>query len=192
MHQEIWIISQFLAISAQNLTFPQKTFNVGSILLCIIANICCKSMNYHCVITNTDTTHIFLFLAFYAQNLITLPKLDYFAPNWLNIRPIQLEIIDYIFGKFMNLHCANFYTIRSSSINTTNIFQFLTIFVQNLIILPKICKFLPFQLGNIDNIFRIVYEPPLCKIVYQCINKCGYDNYYPISYDFCIKMTILP
>ena len=29
-------ISQFLAISAHNLTFPQKIFNVGSILLCII------------------------------------------------------------------------------------------------------------------------------------------------------------
>ena len=42
-------ISQFLVISAQNWTnFPQKIFNVGSILLCIIVIICCKSMNYHC------------------------------------------------------------------------------------------------------------------------------------------------
>ena len=104
--------------------FSPKNFNVGSILLCIIANICCTSMSYHCVITNTDTTHIFLFLAFYAQNLITLLQIRLFCPKLANFRPIQLEIIDYIFGKFMNLHCANFYTIRSSNINTTNIFQF--------------------------------------------------------------------
>ena len=76
----------------------------------------------------------------------------------------------------MNHHCANFYTIRSSYINTTNIFQFLTIFVQNFIILPQICKFYTFQFGIIDNIFRIVYEPPLCKILYQCIDKCEYDK----------------
>ena len=42
-------------------------------------------------------------------------------------------------------------------------------------------------MGNIDNIFRIVYEPPFSTIVYQCINKCRYDNYYPISCGFCIK-----
>ena len=199
MHQEIWIISQFLAISAQNLTFPQKKiFNVGSILLCIIANICCKSMNYHCAIflykciTNTDTTYIFLFLAFYAHNLITLLQIRLFCPKLTNFRPNKLEIIDYIFGKFMNHHCANFYTIRSSNINTTNIFQFLTILYRIWLFCPKFANFIPFQLGNIDNIFRIVYEPPLCKIVYQWINKCGYDNYYPISCDFCIKMTILP
>ena len=126
---------------------PQKIFNVGSILLCIIANICCKSMNYDCAIflyyctTNADTTHIFRFLAFYAHTLITLLQSRLFCPKLTNFRPIQLEIIDYIFGKFMKHHCANFYTIRSSNIKTTNIFQFLTIFVQNLIILPKICKF---------------------------------------------------
>ena len=34
--------------------FPQKIFNVGSILLCITANICCKSMNYHSAIFTTS------------------------------------------------------------------------------------------------------------------------------------------
>ena len=99
-------------------------------------------------IANTDTTHIPLFLAFYAQNLIILLQIRLFCPKLTNFRPIQLEIIDYIFGKFMNHHGANFYTIRSSNISITNIFQFLTIFVQNLIILPKICKLYTISIGQ--------------------------------------------
>ena len=128
--------------------FPHKIFNVGSILLCMITIICCKSMNYHSAITNTDTTHFFLFLAFYAQKLITLLQIRLFCPKLAKFRPIQLEIIDYIVGKFMNHHCANFYTIRSSNINTTNIFQFLRFCVQNLIILPTICKFYTISIGQ--------------------------------------------
>ena len=37
----------------------------------------------------------------------------------------------------MDYPCANFDTIWSSNVNTTNIFQFLTIFAQNLAILPQ-------------------------------------------------------
>ena len=37
----------------------------------------------------------------------------------------------------MDYSCANFYTIWSLSINSTNIFQFLLIFAQNLAILPQ-------------------------------------------------------
>ena len=32
------------------------------------------------------------------------------CPKFDNFRPFQLGIIDYIFGKFMNQHCAKFYT----------------------------------------------------------------------------------
>ena len=37
----------------------------------------------------------------------------------------------------MDYPCANFDTIWSSNVNTTNIFQFLTIFAQNSAILPQ-------------------------------------------------------
>ena len=30
----------------------------------------------------------------------------------------------------------------------------------------------------------LVYELPLCKILYQYINKYGYYKYFPISRDF--------
>ena len=37
----------------------------------------------------------------------------------------------------MDYPCANFDTIWSSNVNTTNIFQFFTIFAQNSVILPQ-------------------------------------------------------
>ena len=46
------------------------------------------------------------------------------------------DIIANIFFKVMEYPWANFYTIRSLNVDTTNIFQFLTIFEQNLAILP--------------------------------------------------------
>ena len=39
----------------------------------------------------------------------------------------------------------------------------------------------------------LIYELPLCKILYQYINKCGKYRNFPISDDFLHKiLTILP
>ena len=56
---------------------------------------------------------------------------------------INLSIIANIFCKVIDYLCAKFNSIRSSNRNTTNIFQFLTIFA----------NFIPIQLGIIDQIF---------------------------------------
>ena len=58
-----------------------------------------------------------------------------------NFGHIKFDVIATIFCNVMDYPCTNFYTIRSSNINTTNIFKLFSIFVQNLIILPQICKF---------------------------------------------------
>ena len=39
----------------------------------------------------------------------------------------------------------------------------------------------------------LIYGLPLCKILYQYIDKCGYYKYFPISRDFILRiLTILP
>ena len=39
----------------------------------------------------------------------------------------------------------------------------------------------------------LIYEQPLCKILYQYINKYGYYKYFPISRDFFHRiLTNLP
>ena len=42
-----------------------------------------------------------------------------FCPKFANFGPIQLDIIDYIFGKFMNQHCAKFYTNTRTNMDMT-------------------------------------------------------------------------
>ena len=37
-------------------------------------------------------------------------EFECFAPNLANFIPIQLRIVDFIFRKFTNYHCAKFYT----------------------------------------------------------------------------------
>ena len=34
------------------------------------------------------------------------------------------------------------------------------------------------------------YEPLLCKILYQYINKYGYYKYFPISLDYCTEFLL--
>ena len=68
---------------------------------------------------------------------------------------IQPDTIAYILHKVMDYPRANCYTIWSSNINTTNIFQFLAIFAKNFAILP--------QKPNVPH-FPEVYQSFLCKL----------------------------
>ena len=92
----------------------------------------------------------------------------------------------------MEYPCAYFYTILSSHVNTTNIFQFLTIFEQHLNILPQICKFYTYSASHSWFYLQKVYELPLCKILHLCINKCGYDKYFQFLAIFTHNLIILP
>ena len=50
----------------------------------------------------------------------------------------------------MNYYCAKFYTDMSTNMDTTNLFQFLSIFAQNFYYFsPKKSNFVPFQLDII-------------------------------------------
>ena len=62
-------------------------------------------------------------------------------------------IVAYILYNVMNYPCANVYTISSSNIHTTDIFQFLAIFAQNLAILPP--KYEVPRFSEFYQIFRI-------------------------------------
>ena len=50
---------------------------------------------------------------------------------------IMPSTVAYILYNVMDYPCAKFYTIWSSNIHTTDIFQFLVVFAQNLAILPQ-------------------------------------------------------
>ena len=53
----------------------------------------------------------------------------------------------------MNYYCAKFYTNISTNIDTTNIFQFLSIFAQNFYYFPlKVSNYGPIQLDIIADI----------------------------------------
>ena len=82
---------------------------------------------------------------FFSTFLRFLHKIWLFSPIMFNFGHIKPDIIANIFCKVMEYPCTNFYTIWSSNINTTNIFQFFSIFVKNLIILPQICKILTYS-----------------------------------------------
>ena len=60
-----------------------------------------------------------------------------FCPKMSNLEYIMPGIVAYILYNVMDYPCANVYTIWSSNIHTTDIFQFLAIFAHNLAILPQ-------------------------------------------------------
>ena len=60
-----------------------------------------------------------------------------FCPKMSNLEYIMPGIVAYILYNVMDYPCANVYTIWSSNIHTTDIFQFLAIFAPNLAILPQ-------------------------------------------------------
>ena len=70
------------------------------------------------------------FLRFLHQIWLFCPKMSYLE----YIIPV---IVAYILYNVMDYPSANVYTIWSSNIHTTDIFQFLAIFAQNLAILPQ-------------------------------------------------------
>ena len=114
---KVWQHSLFLAISAQNLTLSPKISDVGTLLLCIIANIFCKSMNYmyHCQIF--ILMHKKGYYKCFPTSCILFTEW-LFCPKFANFIPIQLDIIDCIFGKFMNQHCAKLYTNTRTNMDT--------------------------------------------------------------------------
>ena len=75
-------------------------------------------------------TNIFQFLAIFALRFLS------FVPYTAHLRHILPDTVAYILCKVMEYLRTNSYTILSSKINTTNIFQFLAIFAKNLPILP--------------------------------------------------------
>ena len=89
--------------------------------------------------TSTDmgTTIIFQFFTISPPPKFYL----YFYPKIAHLGPMKLDIIAYTFRKIMNSHCANLYVKTATYMDTTNIFQFLTIFAQNLDISPQNGKF---------------------------------------------------
>ena len=77
-------------------------------------------------------------------------EFEYFTPKWLIFGLLQLGIIDYIFIENIDYYCAKFYTNISTNMDTTNIFQFLSIFTQNFYYSPpQISNFGPIQLDII-------------------------------------------
>ena len=69
-----------------------------------------------------------------------LHRIWLFFPKLSKFFPIQLDSKGNIFCKAMKYYGANLCVKSSTNINTNSIFQFLTIFVQNLTILPQIEK----------------------------------------------------
>ena len=51
-------------------------------------------------------------------------------------------------------------------------------------ILPQNGIFFIHSASNNSLYLYLIYERPLCKILYQYINKYGYYKYFPISRDF--------
>ena len=70
------------------------------------------------------------FLRFLHQFWLLCPKMS-------NLGYIMPNIVAYILNNVMDYPCAKFYTNWSSNIHTTDIFQFLAVFAQNLAILPQ-------------------------------------------------------
>ena len=65
--------------------------------------------------------------------------------------------------------------------DTTHIFQFLTISSQNLNILPQNGKFWNESAWHQGLYLNLGYELPLCKISFQNINKCRYYKKFNFS-----------
>ena len=94
------------------------------------------------------TTIIFQFFTIFPQEFYL-----YFYPKIANLGLMKLDIIAFTFRKIMNSHCAKLYVKTTIYMETTNIFQFLTIFVHNFTISPQMANFEINQLGIIADIF---------------------------------------
>ena len=82
-----------------------------------------------------------------------------------NFGSIHLGMIAFIFIYDMNYRCAKFYTYISTNMDTTHIFQFLTIFsIKFLLFYPKIVNFGSVQLGIIANIVSYTRSYHYAKI----------------------------
>ena len=111
----------------------------------------------------------------------------YFYPQIANLGIMKLDIIAYNFRKIMNSHCAKLYVKTTTYMDTTTIFHFLTIFAHNFTISPQNSKFWKWSAWHHSWYLYLGYELPLCKILYQCINKYEYYQDFPISRDFWTK-----
>ena len=66
---------------------------------------------------------------------------------------MKLDIIAYTFRKIMNSHCAKLYVKTTTYMDTTNVFQFLTILHIILLFHPKMANFEINKHGIIADIF---------------------------------------
>ena len=82
------------------------------------------------------TTNIFHFFTIFPQEFYI-----YFYPKIANLGLMKLAIIAYTFRKIMNSHSAKLYVKTTTYMDTTYIFQFLTIFAHNFTISPQNGKF---------------------------------------------------
>ena len=143
---------------AQNFTIlPQSHFEL--IQLGIIAYIFCKTMNYmyHCQMF--ILMHKKGYYKYFPTSCILFTEW-LFCPKFANFGHIQLDIIDYIFGKFMNQHCAkisNDYTIKYMDMT---MLSFFSIFAWNLNNLPQKSNLGHIKLDIIINIFCKIMEYP--------------------------------
>ena len=89
-----------------------------------------------------DADNIFRVLTFFVQNLNILPQNSKFLTN------SALKHTANVFSNAMKYNGANLCANSSTNIDTDNIFQFLTIFAQNLTILPHNSKVLAYTAWN--------------------------------------------
>ena len=86
----------------------------------------------------------------------------------------------------MNYYCAKFYTNISTNMDTTNIFQFVSIFAQNVYYFsPKKSNFRPFQLHLIAYIVSKAmnynfakFHAFIKKLTIDVINSVGYNVFH--------------
>ena len=94
----------------------------------------------------------------------------------------------------MNYYSAKFYTNISTNMDTTNIFQFLSIFAQNFYYFPpKKSNFGPIQLDIIAYIVSKAMNYNYAKF-HAFIKKLTIDVIFPlvITYFMCCKLTLPP
>ena len=81
-------------------------------------------------------------------------KIWLFCPKISNLGHIKPNTIANIFCRVIEYPCANTYTIRSSNVNTMNMFSNFSRFLYRIwLFCPKIENFRPIQLGIIDDVF---------------------------------------
>ena len=100
-----------------------------------------------------------------------------------------------MFSKAMKYYGANLCVKASTNIDTNNIFQFLTIFVQNLTILPQIEKSWTIQLCSTANIFLLGYKVQQSNLSANAPTNMDADNISDFSrflyriWIFCPKIA---